>query len=130
MPSLWTVTDELAFHKAMVTLAKTRQNPRPDENYRRSIRNPLSQSSAHVLRLEDELQLADHLAFLAHNCEGFPAITSICIEEHPGKQGLTVRLVRNELRDDLATGDIRKVLHLLQRCATQGKCKAVFLNPH
>jgi hypothetical protein len=78
-------------------------------------------TSSHVLHLNDELQLADHVAFLAHNCEGFPAIASVCVEEQPDGQGLSLRLARNKLQDLRETKDLQKVLDVLENCAKQGK---------
>ncbi|KAK1957308.1 hypothetical protein LY78DRAFT_401302 [Colletotrichum sublineola] len=82
MPLLWTIDDETKFHQSIVQVSKLRQTPRQEANYRHQYRGG-PQSSSHVLRLEDEMQLADHVAFIAHSSEGFPEIAAACIEERP-----------------------------------------------
>ncbi|KZL65166.1 ott 1508-like deaminase [Colletotrichum incanum] len=119
MPLLWTINDETKFHQAIAQLSKLRQTPLQEANYRHQYRGG-PQSSDHVLRLEDEMQLADHVAFIAHSSEGFPEIAAACIEERPDQQGLLIRLARNELRRTEEVKSIRCLLRVLEGCASGG----------
>ncbi|OHE94864.1 hypothetical protein CORC01_09783 [Colletotrichum orchidophilum] len=76
------------------------------------------QSSGHVLRLEDETQLADHVALIAHSSEGFPEIAAVCIEEQPDQQGLIIRLARKELQRTEEVESIRGLLGVLEGCTS------------
>ncbi|KAK2005404.1 hypothetical protein LZ32DRAFT_510872, partial [Colletotrichum eremochloae] len=117
MPLLWTIEDETKFHQAIVQVSKLRQTPRQEANYRHQYRGGL-QSSDHVLRLEDEMQLADHVAFIAHSSEGFSEIAAACVEERPDQQGLLIRLARNELQRTEEVESIRCLLRVLEGCAS------------
>ncbi|KAI3532642.1 hypothetical protein CABS02_13787 [Colletotrichum abscissum] len=116
MPLLWTTDDEIKFHQAVVRLSKLRQTPHQEVNYRQQYRES-RQSSDHVLRLQDEMQLADHVAYLAHSSEGFEKIAAVCVEEQPDRKGLIIRLARNELRDTEEVESIRGLLRILEDCA-------------
>ncbi|OHW92258.1 hypothetical protein CSPAE12_09271 [Colletotrichum incanum] len=70
MPLLWTNDDEFAFHQAVVNLEQCRGAP---------------SSPNYVLRIEHEMQLANHIAFVSHSCEGPLEITAVCIEEQPSQ---------------------------------------------
>ncbi|KAK1656901.1 hypothetical protein BDP55DRAFT_55737 [Colletotrichum godetiae] len=79
-----------------------------------------SQSSNHILRLEDGIQLAGHVAFLPQRSEGFAEIAAVCIEEQPNHQGLIIRLARNELQRTEEVESIRGLLRVLEDCASEG----------
>lgn len=117
MPVFWTVDDEARIHRAIVQLSKLRQTPRQEVNYRQQYQGN-SKASDYILRFEDEMQLADHVAFVAHGCEGFSEIAAVCIEEQPNQQGLLVRLARNELRYTREVENIRGLLQVLEDCAS------------
>jgi hypothetical protein len=119
MPELWTENAKTSFHKATFALAKTRQNPLPPIDYRSQLHSHSIDQQNHLLSLEDELQLADHIAFLAHTGEGFAAIAAVCIEER--QDGLIVRLARNKLRQVGVVKGLEQVLGVLQKCCTEGK---------
>ncbi|KAK2059324.1 hypothetical protein LY76DRAFT_653434 [Colletotrichum caudatum] len=118
MPLLWTIDDETKFHQAIVQVSKLRQTPRQEANYRHQYRGG-PQSSDHVLRLKDEMQLADHVTFIAHSSEGFSEIAAACVEERPDQQGLLIRLARNELQRTEEVESIRCLLRVLEGCASR-----------
>ncbi|CCF46131.1 hypothetical protein CH063_03791 [Colletotrichum higginsianum] len=121
MPPWWDEDGERAFHEAVFKLSSLRQTPCPDVYYRQKPRTD-PRSPGYILSLQDELQLADHIAFLAHDCEGPLPIAAVCIEEQQDHPGLRVRLARNHLRspDDVRAlsrpGDARDRLfaHVLK----------------
>ncbi|KAK2036514.1 hypothetical protein LZ31DRAFT_571371 [Colletotrichum somersetense] len=110
MPLLWTIDDETKFHQAIVQVSKLRQTPGQEANYRHRYRGG-PQSSEHVLRLEDEMQLADYVAFIAYSSEGFPDIAAACIEQRPDQQGLLIRLARNKLQ---RTDEVESIRNAVQ----------------
>lgn len=118
MLSLWTRELKISFHKTVFELAKTRQNPLPPINYRGQLHESNVRQLEHVLSLKDELQLADHIAFLAQVSEGFAPISAVCIEER--QAGLKVVLARNELRDAHVLKGLRQVVQALGRCCQEG----------
>ena len=72
------------------------------------------------LTIKRERDLADNLAFLSCHVNNPLAVPAICVEEHPGGQGLTIRMASN-------TGDMSPVKHgferiakILERVAVQG----------
>ncbi|KAI3530699.1 hypothetical protein CABS02_14427 [Colletotrichum abscissum] len=117
MPLLWTTDDGIKFHQAVLRLSKLRQTPHQEVNYRQRYRES-RQPSDHVLRPEDEMQLADHIAHLAHSSEGFAEIAAVCVEEQLYQQGLLIRLARNELRDTEEVENLRGLLRVLEECAS------------
>lgn len=119
MPPWWDEDGERAFHEAVFKLSSLRQTPCPDVYYRQKPqRDP--RSPGYILRLQDELQLADHIAFLAHDCEGPLPIAAVCIEEQQDHPGLRVRLARNHLRSPDDVRGIGQLLGVLQDCAQKG----------
>ena len=69
--------------------------------------------------LRDELQLADHVAFLAHSQEGVEAISGACVEE--GQAGLIVRLASNHTPCPATVSGLQRLLCSVGGGATQGK---------
>lgn len=75
----------------MEELFSTAQNPIEERAYRETLAD--TSPTSHTLRFKDELQLADHIAFLAHSQEGVHAISAACIEEKHAE--ITIRLASN-----------------------------------
>ncbi|KAJ0108382.1 hypothetical protein J7T55_005359 [Diaporthe amygdali] len=96
MTRLWTPQLRREFHKAVETLYETSNNPSEEINYRNSLRD--APPSRHTLQLRDELQLADHVAYLAHTQEGAYTISAACVEEN--ENGLIIRLASNRTQGD------------------------------
>ncbi|KAK2001005.1 hypothetical protein LX36DRAFT_698582 [Colletotrichum falcatum] len=117
MPLLWAIDDETRFHQAIAQVSRLRQTPFREANYRHQHREA-PRFSDHVLRPEDEMQLADHVALIAHSSEGPLEIAAVCIEEQPDQQGLRVRLARNELKRAEDVESVRGLLRVLESCAS------------
>lgn len=92
----------------------------PTENHLRDIEQRQEEAPTRQLTIERERDLADNLAFLSCHVNNPHAVPAICVEEHPGGEGLTIRMASN-------TGDMRpvkdgfkRIAILLERVATQG----------
>lgn len=120
MSSIWTPSDESAFHTAIFKLAKLRQTPEKDVNYRDQQPDDLVQRTEHTLSFAEELQLADHMAFLCHVSEGFAAISAACIEEQPHKSTLIIRVARNHMKEAKQVEGLQNILHVVERFAKGG----------
>lgn len=120
-PKLWTHRDEVDFHSAVVKLAKLRQNPQRDIDYRMQPNEVVADDGDHILGFWDELQLADHCAFLTHDEESPLAIAAACVEETASGQAITIRVARNELHDERQVDGLRQVLNTLQSCLREGE---------
>ena len=73
MPDFWTPRLRRDFHQAVETLHGVTKNPSAEVSYREPPTE--ANSKNYTLRLKDELQLANHIAFLAHSQEGVEAIS-------------------------------------------------------
>jgi len=76
-------------------------------------------TNTYTLLLRDELQLADHVAFLAHSQEGIEAISGACVEEI--QAGLIVRLASNHTPCPATVSGLRKILGTVGGGAAQGR---------
>lgn len=128
MPKLWQRDGEFAFHDAITRLSKLRQTPSPEVSYREQNYTDVSEDPNYVLRFEEELQLADHLGYLAQGCEGFPEIAAVCIEEQQDQHGLIVRLARNELHPSADLSGLRNLLRSIGECSSS--CMAELVSLH
>ncbi|KAH8771770.1 hypothetical protein F5883DRAFT_415569, partial [Diaporthe sp. PMI_573] len=115
MVSLWTRELRQGFHEAVEDLHAITANPSEERDYRDSL--PDIPSTHYALRLRDELQLADHIAFLAHSQEGVHAISAACVEE--SDTGLVIRLASNSTPSTLAVTGLTKILNTFSNCARQ-----------
>lgn len=120
MPLLWTINNEIEFHRAIVQLSKLRQTPPPGSQLPASIpgRFPILEPYSATWRRDSTGRL--HVAFLAHRSEGFAEIAAVCIEEQPNHQGLIIRLARNELQQIEEVESIRVLLRVLEDWASEG----------
>jgi hypothetical protein len=92
MANFWTRELKAQFHCAIEALYGKTQNPFEEVNYRAQGSRP--DTSQYILRFEHELQLVDHLAFLAQTREGVKEISAACVQETD--DGLIVFLATNE----------------------------------
>ncbi|KAK3942874.1 hypothetical protein QBC46DRAFT_405934 [Diplogelasinospora grovesii] len=126
MPDLWTPKTREEFHRGVETLIKVQSklglSPR---HYDRSS-NPRDLDTSHdyTLRLQDELQLADHIAFLAHAQEGAFHVSAACVCETP--EGLVIRVTSNETPGSATVSGLRNVLQVIQDYANAGRRRAEF----
>lgn len=121
MTSLWTPELRRDFHEAVETLYAITANPSEEKDYRGLL--PDKPSTKYALRLKDELQLADHVAFLAHSQEGVHAISAACVEE--GDNGLVIRLASNSTPSANTVLGLTKILNTLSNGACEGRTLSV-----
>lgn len=117
MTWLWTPQLRRNFHEAVETLHAITENPSEEKVYRDSL--PDSPSTDYTLRLGDELQLADHIAFLAHSQEGARAISAACVEDCDN--GLVIRLASNSTPSEQTEDGLTKILNTFSNGARRGK---------
>ncbi|KAI7781806.1 hypothetical protein LA080_014296 [Diaporthe eres] len=117
MTPLWTPELRRDFHEAVETLHAIDEIPSEERDYRSSL--PDIPSTYHTLRLRDELQLADHVAYLAHSQEGVHAISAACVEE--SDNGLVVRLASNRTPSTRTVSGLRTILATFSNGARRGK---------
>ncbi|OAA62856.1 hypothetical protein SPI_04396 [Niveomyces insectorum RCEF 264] len=99
MTKLWTNKLEGDFHRAVETLRGINETPSEAESYRLQELPHGGDDGQYTLHPKDELQLANHIAFLAHATEGASAVSAVCLEEPADdgdSGGLVVRLASNE----------------------------------
>ena len=77
------------------------------------------QPSTHLLRFKHELQIADHIAYLAHSQECVEAISAACVEEHD--DGLVLRLASNHSPTDFTIAGLRTLLGSISIGAARGR---------
>jgi hypothetical protein len=112
MSNFWTPATKKEFHRAVENLCNLTKQPLDEKRYRSSgFQGP--QETAHVLSLLDELQLADHIAFLGHSAQDVKTISAVCIEETP--DGLLLRLASNHTPVDATVSGLRELLQNLGR---------------
>lgn len=117
MTPLWTPELRRDFHEAVETLHAINEVPSEERDYRPLL--PDIPSTYHTLRLGDELQLADHVAYLAHSQEGVHAISAACVEE--SDNGLVIRLASNSTPSSQTVSGLRKILDTFSNGARRGK---------
>lgn len=116
MSHLWTPRLRRDFHEAVEKLHDVTKTPSEETSYNLTLSE--SDSQTYTLRLRDELQLADHVAFLAHSQEGVEAISGVCVEEVDA--GLAIRLASNRTPCQETVSGLRKILSTLSHGAAQG----------
>jgi len=103
MPSPWNAELLCKFHTTVEALYTAHENPVGDIAYRDDYRLEDLATRPYTMRFLDELQVADHVAFLAHAQEGAQAVSAVCVEER--SNGLLLRLASNERPlQDVAAG--------------------------
>lgn len=117
MTSLWTPELRRDFHEAVEVLHEITEMPSEERDYRSSLQD--IPSTYHTLRLGDELQLADHVAFLAQSQEGALEISAACVEE--SDNGLVIRLASNRTPSTRTVSGLKKILDTFSNGARRGK---------
>ncbi|KAH8657903.1 hypothetical protein BX600DRAFT_524038 [Xylariales sp. PMI_506] len=117
MPNLWEPKLRRDFHRAVESLHNVTRNPAAEFMYRDS-GAPEPDSPSYTLRLRDELQLADHIAFLAHSQEGVQAVSGVCVEETV--DGLVIRLASNHTPIKSTEDGLRRILNTVSEGARLG----------
>ncbi|KAI1139321.1 hypothetical protein F5Y05DRAFT_344830 [Hypoxylon sp. FL0543] len=116
MPPLWKQKLSDEFHGAVERLVQKTQNPSPEVSYP----DPCAEadSKKYTLCLRDELQIANHIAFLAHSQEGVKHTSAACVEET--EEGLIILLASNETPSKFTHSKLRYILTIMQNGVTQG----------
>jgi hypothetical protein len=118
MHGLRDVESQRKFHQAVEALRNVTENPLSEELYR--VREPDGHcGSTRILRFGDELQIADHIAFLAHSEQGVEAISAVCVEERVN--GLVFRLASNSTPSEATVSGLKILLEDLSHSVTAGE---------
>jgi hypothetical protein len=117
MPNFWTTDLRRDFHQAVNRLHRVERSPSGEKHYRHSLPQG-DGASPYTLRLRDELQMADHIAFLAQSQEGVESISAVCVEE--SANGLVFRLASNHTPSVSTIAGLRKFLNTLRDGAVIG----------
>lgn len=125
MPSPWDTEVLRKFHTTVEALYATRQNPVGNVAYRDDYRLDDETAGLHTMWFLDELQIADHVAFLAHAQEGAHAVSAICVEER--SDGLLLRLASNKRPLQDITFGLRKLFRDL--CGGVQKGERLYCSP-
>lgn len=119
MASLWTPNLSRNFYTAVESLLSLTQNPLEEEAYSTALAN--AESTGYTLRLKDELQLADHIAFLAHSSEGVHAVSAACVEERDSE--LLIRLASNQTPPEATVSGLREIIRTFSEGIQHGKVR-------
>ena len=120
MPYLWTSRLREDFHQALEKLYAETKTPSTEASYHELLTK--ADSKNYTLQLRDELQLTNHIAFLAHSQEGVEAISGACVEEV--EDGLIIRLASNHTPSPGTVSELQTILSTVSRGATQGKARS------
>lgn len=103
------------FYQAVQNLRRLTDQPSHEESYR--INSP-SQSTKYILKAEDEMQLADNVAFLAHSQEGVENVTAVTLRENA--HGLVICLASNHTPPSTTISELSEVMALVSEYASTG----------
>jgi methanogenic corrinoid protein MtbC1 len=77
------------------------------------------QSAKHLLKAEDEMQLADDIAFLAQWEEGVENVTAVTLQEKA--HGLVICLASNHTPSDQTVRELNKIMALVSEYSSEGR---------
>ncbi|KAL2698638.1 hypothetical protein AAEP93_010026 [Penicillium crustosum] len=109
------------FYQAVRNLRNLTNQPSEEHSYRTY---PLSQSEKYLLKAEDEMQLADDIAFLAQWKEGVENVTAVTLQEKPN--GLVICLASNHTPTDKTVFELTQTMDLVSNYAFEGKRRNEF----
>ncbi|KAJ5696741.1 hypothetical protein N7536_007153 [Penicillium majusculum] len=109
------------FYQAVRNLRNLTDQPSEEHSYRTI---PLSQSAKYLLKAEDEMQLADDIAFLAQWQEGVENVTAVTLQEKPN--GLVICLASNHTPADKTVLELTQTMALVSKYAAEGKRRNEF----
>ncbi|KAI1210105.1 uncharacterized protein F4807DRAFT_467240 [Annulohypoxylon truncatum] len=111
MPSLWTPELIQNFYNAVRKLYNLTQTPCEEGLYGNL---PIQEDfNEYTLRLGDELQLANIIAFLAQAQEGQAAVSGVCVEENEDR--LIIRLASNEAPSQTTLDGLNNILDIMSK---------------
>ncbi|PKS05163.1 hypothetical protein jhhlp_008531, partial [Lomentospora prolificans] len=111
MPDFWTSTLQDRFHQAVKTLHSVTDKPCDEAAYRSQPSD--EDGSQHKLRFRHELQIVDHIAYLAHSQQGVESISAACVEEHT--DGLVVRIASNHTPTKETVTGLNRILNTIKQ---------------
>ncbi|TVY32810.1 hypothetical protein LSUB1_G007677 [Lachnellula subtilissima] len=123
LPGIWTSDISQSFYGNVNTLSKKlkpNQSPRAPKNYRQSAPRA-KETNKYLLSYEEELHLADHIAFLAHAEESVEFVSAAVLEEMSDPPGFTFRLASNHTPRPTVINGIEKILGIVRDHAKAGK---------
>ena len=103
------------FYQAVRHLRNLTDQPSEEHSYRKDIP---TQSAKHLLKAEDEMQLADDIAFLAQREEGVENVTAVTLQEKA--HGLVICLASNHTPSDKTVGELNEIMALVSEYASEG----------
>lgn len=109
MHNLWIPKLQQDFHEAIENLHLGTAIPSQELSYDQF--HTEEESTKYSFCLGDELQLANHIAFLAHSNEGVEAISAACVEE--GENILTIRLASNHPPSQSTVKKLQDILNIV-----------------
>lgn len=109
------------FYQAVRNLCNLTDQPSEECSYRAI---PLSQSAKYLLKAEDEMQLADDIAFLAQRQEGVENVTAVTLQEKAN--GLVICLASNHTPADKTVHELNQIMALVSEYASEGKRRNEF----
>ena len=121
--SIWTDETSAQFYetaKDLLTRVGGKGAPRAPKDYR-SDRTRAPDTGIYALLYEEELHLADNIAFLAHNQEGVGFVSAAAIEESADPPLLTVRLASNQTPQPSVVQGLSTILGIVEEHAIQGR---------
>jgi hypothetical protein len=77
-------------------------------------------SSARHFSVLREKQISSNLAFLSATSDDNRRVMAVCVEEHPDKQGITIRLASNTGDISQAVNGFRNIARILEGASRRG----------
>ena len=116
MANFWPNETQLNFHEAVANLQDLTKHPASEEYYRD--REGPNAPDPHTLKVRDELQLADDLAFLANCEEGVGSVSAVTIQERGN--GITIVLTSNKTPEELTIKGLSNILATVSKYSAKG----------
>lgn len=109
------------FHRNITKLLQKTDQPGEAENYG-EFPSPKTSEIGHLLLVEEEQHLADHIAFLAQTKSGPETVSAVTLEEGQSPPSLKFRLASNRQRSPGVIEQLRAVLQIVEEYARIGEC--------
>ena len=116
MANFWSTETQLKLHEAVANLQGLTKHPISEE-YGRDHESP-DAPGPHVLKLKDELQLADDLAFLANSEEGVRSVSAVTIQQRSG--GIKILLTSNKTPAEPTIKGLSNILATISKYSVKG----------
>lgn len=107
------------FYKAVENLRRFTDQPSEEHSYRTV---PPTQSTRHLLKAGDEMQLCDNIAVLAQWQEGVENVTAVTLQEKA--HGLVICLAGNHMPSETVVHGLQEVITLVSDYASRSSLSA------